>query len=553
MNNRYLKNTKNIINLCFDKYLIITSLIFIIAMNVKIFAGFFYLLDPVVNMEPYFIRSSSYEFIRIMQDGINWGPLYKLWFKLISLLNPDAVMMCFYNIYFSSILLTAFMFLFINKITKNSLIAIFSSLFILISAMNIPISGAERFINFLILIGLYYSLFNKDIKYKLNIIALTCFFSSLVRPEFIIASFISILISLSIFIYDFIKRKELNKPSIYSFVFYVVLIGLFYIAYGLPVISQGSQRSFMAFTEFFSMNWFKWGNTASSYQQIIYENFGNANTISEAFFANPKIFTMHIFENVTMLYGSINFALAKHFSLFSAQAYADMTETKIFYVIIFLPMILTIFNDRARKEFIKKYSKTVFIILPIIITQLSISVVIMPNFRYLLPVALFIILISIFCYGCLCQKSLDSKKLAVIYIIMFLLTPAPFKMPANLSNTATLHQEKYVMDIKETIQRATSCNSDKTFTAITFRDGIATYIGKNFNGIHIIHKENIAFDKYLAKNSHINMVIATSDTYYNLSGDNSWADFLINPNNYGFMKIDKDRYKIFIKKELYCY
>ena len=78
-------------DIIFEQKKYIAGVFALIIANEILFTDFINLVNPVVSMDPFFIRGSSYNFDAIFSGSLNWGPLYQLWLKLVSFLDYSAV------------------------------------------------------------------------------------------------------------------------------------------------------------------------------------------------------------------------------------------------------------------------------------------------------------------------------------------------------------------------------------------------------------------------------------------------------------------------------
>lgn len=242
--------------------------------------------------------------VYLLQNGLPesvWGPLYSLWYFLLSQWQTDQIDLYYMNHRLLTIGLPILLYIALRRFSVNRLLAaVLSALFVVAQANLLGWPKPAHFALATVLASFIVASFFKQRPAQLAVLAVGALAATYSRPEFF-NTFLLLLVWLAW------RVARTNGPrrmgSMVTFVAAIALSGLLLITLGLP-IGGDSERSLAAFGQHFSLNWIRWNNSNLSnwtdWQQILGNNFGDISSASQALLANPTAFLRHIFSNVVL-------------------------------------------------------------------------------------------------------------------------------------------------------------------------------------------------------------------------------------------------------------
>ena len=125
----------------------------VVLANLRYLAGLPALLDPLVSMEPFYIRMAQQPVADILREPPAWGPLYALWLKpfVAALGEPLAVQAA--GAWALSLAVTSVVYLHLLQHTRRAALATGGALFVLIADGNVPLAGKTSSFALLVLLG----------------------------------------------------------------------------------------------------------------------------------------------------------------------------------------------------------------------------------------------------------------------------------------------------------------------------------------------------------------------------------------------------------------
>ena len=346
---------KNVQRFCIktilDKRTDLILFCFLIMASIKFVSSIEAIMDIGVADEGYYLYSG----VKLIESGLpsaQWGPLYAIWYYLLSLLEKDNISLFYLNYKILICLTTLALYICLRRIKVNPFVSIISSFFYLISAIPQLFVHVMHFSLLILLLFFILSTFARSEEKHHFLLGIGILLLSLVRPEY----YISFLVFCLVFLY-FILQKikagliKYNSGLLIMFSFSaIVLLQLYF--FGNPLYGD---RVWLAFGQHFSVNFISRHNLSinpwTNWEQITKSVFGDANNIISAALSNSKEFFRHILCNtVGYVISLINMPLS------ALQNLTPPIFNKLFRRMEFLfGIIIIIYLFKVRHE-IKKVS-----------------------------------------------------------------------------------------------------------------------------------------------------------------------------------------------------
>lgn len=480
-----------------------------------------------------------------------WSPLYIIWYYFLNLLQPDTISLYFLNYILMTILPPLFIYIFL-RVNKVQLIISFTcSLLFLLSSSNFPTwPKVSHFALLSLLTGLIISSFLNDKKLKVLVFTLSLLVTSFIRPEFFISYILIGVILFVMYVKEFFDMHTFKSvaPLITAALISLVLLNIF----GLPVGS--GTRSFEAFGQHYSRNWVKWHNDPRdpyyNYSIILKEDFGNANSVSEAFIKNPSAIIKHVTENLKIL--------PDEFKYMFLYLYPPNYPGKFMVISALVVLIISLIpfsrnlNKLNQKSFLKKISENFkncrffFLIVLIALAPLILSsIFVYPRKHYLLfPGVIIILLLIIILFR---NIFITKKRFTIISLAYVCILPIMLVRPLSSIVTSPKPENQLTIKFLRSLEIKEPVNILETWGIYSI------YESKNYVRVPEYSKD-VLFKEYLNKWS-INMVVLSerlsNDTRF--STDPEWNYFIKHPEEFGFITIeipDVKGIKLLVKKDI---
>lgn len=387
-------------------------------------------IDLALWDEVYYLSSANSFSHTFKFPGVNWAPLYTLWYYLLSLLFNNPIDLYYINIFFLTTLSPLIAFWVAIRFKVPAILAFLLGLLLLTNYLNLEVSPkpAQLSLSILLLSFGITTYYNSNI-YKLLVLGFGTLLSSFIRPELFL-SFILIDFLIVSYIIFYAKgiQKQILKPSI----LWICAITVLFYFLGVPLLTD-DDRSLMAFGQHFAQRWTIWThselNPQLNWEFILKQNFGNANSYPELFLNNPSLFLKHVMANGLELIKNIRFVFY-HYPFFlesSKMAINGLLTLVIFggFMIYRFKVIISSFKDHLIESVC-----VAIICFPCILS----CILIYPRMHYLLTVAV----LSLVWIVILASKGLKITgcvPLVIIPLTMIYFMPNPlFSIKPLLKN-----------------------------------------------------------------------------------------------------------------------
>ncbi len=487
-------------------------------------AGLKFTLGLKNGFDVYLYDESAYLYdgIKLASNGFpsaENGPLYSIWYWIVSLFEPNRINLYYLNFKLMTILppILAYILLRINRVSIPVSLII-SWLLLVVPANGYTIPKVSHFALILILTALIViSTRNRPLLWTSLFVSISALMVSYIRPEYFLTYLLSVLlVALAVALeYKKLERRHL-AGLIACGLASAILLGVC----GLPI---SGHRSMGAFSNLFSMNWVSWtGSDLSPWtnsREIVSQNFGRARNIPEAFANNPKLFLRHVTYNMRELpKASARLALPP----FLPKNVPSEILAELFIIGLFVANI-----SRVRKNLLEHRRLLIFVALFLPPGLFSI-VIFWPRHVYLLiPLVLTSIAMTILAGS----RTFEQKQVnyrGPLLLGLFVIAVTPYFTALYGSEQPTLHTIRFIQSLR----------IEKSVNLLEAEGGLDVYLSDNFHRVAEYDKD-IGFNRFILDRN-INMIVVTTallrDTRFR--NDIEWLNFLTDYSKSGYIQMD---------------
>jgi hypothetical protein len=234
-------------------------------------------------------------------SGLDQAPLYRFWLHILIFFTKDPLKTYFDNGMILAGLIPLSIFCLCRILGFSRMQSYLSSLLILLFP---PLITSGRWTGFLglivVLIGSSFAALTREKSEFFFSLALTSFVASLIRPEYQLSFWITLVLGL--FFYFLELKTTRNFKRISSILLFLCTVGLFIWQYGNSLDSQTWNRSFYAFREWNILRTYRHLpiNEAESVQ-MFQSLYGSANTVFQSIWSHPLEFLKHTLFSLNSL------------------------------------------------------------------------------------------------------------------------------------------------------------------------------------------------------------------------------------------------------------
>ena len=470
-----------------------------------------------------------------------YAPLYAVWYHVLSLLQPDRVQLYYLNYKILTLLPALLLYLFLRKQGVRTLVCVCAACALVVCKGNFQTWPKVSHFTLCILLG-GLTLASLVVKPALNfgVLSLVALVASYARPEYFLAFMVSACLSLCL-----LFRGSPGKKQLASFAVMTLLAVLLICFMGYPLGGE-SGRSFVAFSQHFSINWVGWTQSdlhaITDSEQIARKCFGSANTAIQCLFNDPTLVMRHIISNILSLPGraveviilpSRNFSEHLRFSRLLGA-----------YILFICAMGILVFG-KLRWSVIKTTlplvsNQSVALVICVLPPLIS-SVLIYPRDHYLLLLVVPILAaLLVLVRDCSLQPEKNVPFFALLVGVFFLF------------QTPVLSEPEGNLPVKRAIAFLDSLHINQPVQMLESQGGFHYYLAKNWSRVAEYEKSEPFLD--FMSHRHINAIMLSdelrNDTRF--KSDSQWQEFVADPATANFLKLDvpDTPWVLFIRKEL---
>jgi hypothetical protein len=510
---------------------------------------------------PQFVDLMGWDEGVYMQNGLlftkklqkDWGPMYAAWYYMLHFFKSNPADLYLLNFQVLTVLPGILLFIFWYFSGIRPLWAALVGMFYMASQMNFYSWPKISLFTLVVLLCTFIvSRFFKNVSDKLIVVAGGTLLASYMRPELYLAFFVLILATITLFIYNWIKKQAIQKSTYGLMGFLIVGILGLQIVLGNPLFSMGGMRAMAAFGQHYAFNYAIWNDLRMDTwqlhgEQIFTRDFGRNFDFFSAYTANPEAFTRHVssnilhyFQNIATLYSDILMPE----SIFRINAVGRCG----ILALIFIVLLLTgKWSFKSWWNLTKKDAIT-WILLLLVIGPTFISVVlIFPREHYMvLQLPLLLTMIVSFSKGIVKVPVFTEGKKGLgltlaIGLILILFAPSSASRPYfdNFRDPKGNFNHQAVQILENMTPKQDTVNISEDEGGIIFflneskKKHFKWIIGTRKTGGFNAFKDSTETQLY-----YVTPLMLYNEKYLN---DPEWQLFIQKPDSFGFSKIEIDK------------
>ncbi|MFD2932622.1 hypothetical protein [Spirosoma flavum] len=496
----------------------------------------------------------------------DWGPAYSLWYKFLSLFEPDTIRLYYLNMALLSSLPTIALYVALRFTGFRWYWALYCTLVFHFSRMNFP-EGVKVSILLFLLTLLLFIIGARYLRDKLHIafalLTLTYFLFAYFRPEFVVPFGVCLVL--------LIGATFWFRQSVYPIVGIVAVVLVLFFGVGSPLSEKGEK----AFKQDFSYNYAM--RHPEDKRLSTYSNWVDSEVMSQLIFGervkgfgdallkHPKlVIGDHLLPNVYNLSVQLLTVLGSYFQPLShlpgattIQSLFDRKITWVLLLIIFVGLVSIRQTARAVSHAVMANPwpyivATTAIIAPIVSSVYSMGIKIryLPAFYFFIPVVIGAMLMNLQFRPWL-SNFLAARKPVIRIVgsalsIFFLLGIGAWMIWEWKHQTPATTKDK---ELLQYTKQLTASIADKNRIRIFDNpDALSTHLGSIAIGFDQ-YKRNTDFYKFVEQND-INLIIFRTEVTQYYENDSSMQRFIeqppqafirtpgFDPNTYSFMRRD---------------
>lgn len=510
-----------------------TRLLIFLALGLLLLIGMKY----TSNIES-FMDISTYDEGNYMQRGVNlmeWGvshpsigPLYSAWYYLLSLFQPDRVLLHYLNYRLLVILVPVAFFIVLLRYRVPVLPAFLLSVWLLIIDLNLTLwPKVNHFAAFVLLI--FFALAaNRRLLDQMAIIAFGFLTAAYARPELFGPALVLMIAAL---ILGVSRRYPLSFFRGVGAVWLVVALLRF--GYGLPT---DVNRTYVAFGQHFAVNWVAWNqselNPWNEWEPIYQETFGNTDSVVIAAAENPPNFVRHVWTNIKLLPSILGYHYLKHPGVFLPE---DKTryEVALFGILLAITLALTYQQWFPFVKHRARLHMPFFLSLGVLMVFAFFQwLIIYPRPHYLLiPGICMLIIGTLLLAG---NPTAPDRTVWITFpvaLVLLLLVPATYTYSGPYPGNNNVRTVAFIRSLP--LIPAPFREVDR-IPIVEAEGGLDRYLGLPYLEVGEYEKDRNFADFLLNRDIAAVLYSPRLANDAGFKNDPEWVDFLANPDEYGF-------------------
>ena len=489
---------------------------------------------------------------------VGFGPLYSIMFKVIQIFTKDTVIIYDVAMHLMYITPPVVSYIMMRAFGLKTVWALLISTGFLLSPNIMSFITWSKISHYTIIIVMLWVILAKRFQNSFNILfslVVLTFTLGFIRPESHLSWYISTVLLMAYW-WMFVPEKwnsyYLKRLIPFSLLF-ILFIGLTLGSsqeligkINLLVNPMAGGRSNIAFAQQFSYNYCEWNGLNNfdwiQWRDFSKENFGEFTTLGEAFQNNPSLFIKHITYNIQQYCIKLLYGIQSIFFPPSVFKWSSYISTFLLAAILILRVTYVRWNNWWA-QFKSLFVQNKWIVLGLIvmaIPSIVASIIFYTREHYLLlvmPLALFILTLIF-----LPQRTENDNQARIItnasFVLAILLI---FVLKPSLSDYRTydVWEEYTYPSNRKTIEAIRAMEFEQEIKEVDHEGGLANYVGKNFNWVNIITKEEIAYEEY-EREHQPNFYYVTKALLSNrfMTEDTYFMDIINHPEEHGFHRIN---------------
>lgn len=522
-----------------DRGTAVLGLLTVLLANARYLAGLSELLDPMVSMEPFYIRMARQPLVDILREPPAWGPLYALWLKPFVALFDDPFAVCAANLAALSIALTTLVYLHVLQRTRRAALAVAAALLFLIADVNVPLAGkVSDFALLVLLAGWSAAALVARGARRTTLAAGTALVAAYARPELYPAAGALWLVAA----WQALREGRAHGGAVAAWPAAGLTLAIaLALAVGTPL--AGGDRLFDAFREHFAWNWGTWHQDWRYFQTVWEEQFGGAASVREAVRANPGAVTRHLASNLA---GSVAFLVGGAFRHYPLLAPADSAagvaiEAWLLAAAAYGTLTVVAVRPALRRQFLARHGDGLLWYAAVAVFCLAAATLVYPRPHYLaIPGALALIV------GALAAALVAPEPLArswparlLAAAVCLAIVPRPFLLPSvyAVPGAPFTARVEVVRPVADTLAVVRALTLPPPVHVLTLTDGLGDLLGPGYEEVRMWQKGPQPLQAYL-RDRHVDVIVAMQLQHDSFVVDDPlWRVIQTDPAAAGFTRV----------------
>lgn len=524
-----------------DRRAALLGLAVVLLANVRYLAGLASVLDPVLEMEPFYIDLAHHPVPEILARNPTWGTLYAMWLRPFRLCATDPLVVYSANVHALSVCLSLAVYAYTLLATRRAAVAVGAALFFLVSDFNVPLSSKVcAFALVVVLVGLALAELGARPERRMAIAAGGILVASYARPELFPAGLCVWIAAV------WLARRRLREPTTIAW----VLGGTSAIVatawtVGTPVWSPRHEdaRLIDAFREHFAWNWIRWTGEPQYYLTIWQREFGSADGVVAALRANPVAVARHVGDNVLGIARGLLAATFAHYPILAPATWQPAARVET--LALMLASAACVATVLARRELRalawQRYRHVGLVFLAMAAFPIGGAAVVYPNIHYLIVPAACILLASVLASALLLPDAgaTTAWQRGLVAVACLAAVPTPFVLPTEhvagqRAPIAALAPTRHVTDA---ILRIRALDLPPPVHVLSLNDGLGELLGTGYEEIKIWRRGATPLATYI-DDAHVDVIVTLDPGRYSFRVDDPyWETIQLEPAATGFAPI----------------
>jgi hypothetical protein len=491
------------------------GLLTVVAANFLYLAGLWSILDPMMSMEPFYIDLAGRPVSEIFRTNPAWGPFYALWLKPFRAAFTDPVTVYAANVYILSFCVSTLIYLHLLLLTRRVAIAAGAALFFLVCDFNVPLpSKVNGFALVVVLIGLTAAELVPAGARRMSVGATGVLLASYVRPELYPAAWCLLGVAV------WLSRRESGGFDRTAMAWPLAGLLLALIAggwIGTPVFSpyhdsETNDRLFAAFREHFAWNWGRWHNGWQYYLGVWQQEFGDAESIPQAFLHNPGAVLHHLVDNLIGTVKYIAGSAFQHYPVLAPVTCPSLVKVEglLGATALFGSLCLVTVRAESRRRMVDQYGHVLLPYAFIAILCFASSTLIYPRSHYLVLPGVLLLLAGGLAVTILlpARPDISLRTGSLIALVSLAALPRPFTLPTSyvVADSPFLGRISVTRKVTDTIELIRSLQLPYPVHVLTLNDGVGEMLGEGYHEIKVWQRGTRSLETYL-EDEHVDVIV----------------------------------------------
>jgi hypothetical protein len=524
-----------------DRVAALLGLGVVVLANLRYLAGLERILDPVLEMEPFYIDMAKRPFVEVLAQNPTWGTLYAAWLRPFRLLLDDPLRVYAANVHVLSLALSVAVYAYALLATRRAAIATGAALFFLVSDFNVPLSSKVcAFALIVVLVGLALSELASRRERRMAIAAGGILLASYGRPELYPSGLCVWLVAL------WMARPYLCENATIAWILGgTATISAVAWAIGTPIWSphHHDARLIDAFREHFAWNWTRWTGEPGYYLTIWQREFGASDGVVAAIRANPAAVARHVAANAAGIARVLLSETFAHHPLLAPPTWPALValEMRLVAAASAACVVTVLVRRDLRAVAVRQHGDAGTVFCALAMFPLAGAAVVYPNIHYLIVPAACVLLVAVFAVAILLPASAITSpwRRGTIAVVCLAAIPTPFVLPTDhfAGRHAPLAKLTATPDVTDAIQRIRALDLPRPAHVLTFNDGLGELLGTGFEEIKIWQRGAKPLRMLLA-DEHIDVIVTLDPGRYSFRVDDPyWETIQLEPSTTGFAPV----------------